>query len=239
MKKLFTTLMAILSLVPLIAQESDAESYQKHIISIQAGFAIPSNDFSNASQDDVNASAASGITAGLDYKHNISKYIGINILLRSYAFPVDEKTTIKDLQDNPSATYIIKSDPFALGFLGLGFTAQYGGTVQGYVSPFIGYGGMRSPEVIVTETIGVEINKTTTDFSSDLGVMYGADFGVRVKLAEVLLLGINGEYLAASEFKFSGDRSTQENNDPKETIPYEYKQDFSTFSVALKVGFIF
>ena len=239
MKKLFTTLMAILFLVPLIAQESDADSYQKHIISIQAGFAIPSDDLSDAKQDDVNASAASGITAGFDYQHNVSKYIGINVLLRAYAFPVDENTTLKDYEDNPSAVYTIESEPYALGFLGLGFTVQYGGLVQGYVSPFIGYGGMRSPEIVVGETVGVNYDKITRDFDSDLGVMYGADFGVRVKLAEVLLLGINGEYLTASAFEFDGDVSRQRNTDPKQATPYEYKQDFSTFSVALKIGFIF
>jgi len=239
MNKLLTSLMALFLAVPLVAQENEDKDFQKHIISIQAGLAIPSDDLSDAKQEDVNASAASGITAGLDYQHNVSKYIGINVLLRAYAFPIDESTTLKDIKDDPLAAYSVESDPYALGLLGLGFTVQYGGLVQGYTSPFIGYGGMRSPEIEIRETVGVNYDKITRDFSSDLGVMYGADFGVRVKLAKILLLGINGEYLSASEFEFEGDISTQQNNDPKQATPYEFKQDFSTFSVALKVGFIF
>jgi hypothetical protein len=58
-------------------------------------------------------------------------------------------------------------------------------------------------------------------------------------LSKVLLLGINAEYLAASDFEFDGDVSRQKNNDPKNARPYEYDQEFSTFSVALKVGFVF
>ena len=239
MKKIFTTLMTLFLLVPIIAQESDAEDFQKHIISIQAGLAIPSDDLSDAKQEDVNASAASGITAGFDYQRNVSKYIGINVLLRAYTFPIDENTTLKDFENNPSAAVTLETEPYVLGLLGFGFTVQYGGLVQGYISPFIGYGGMRSPEIVIGETIGVDYSKITRDYSSDLGVMYGADFGIRVKLAKVLLLGINGEYLSASEFEFEGDVSTQKNNDPKQATPYEFKQDFSSFSVALKIGFIF
>jgi len=231
--------MALFLLVPIIAQESNAEDFEKHIISIQAGVAIPSDDLSDAKQEDVNASAASGITAGFDYQRNVSKYIGINVLVRAYTFPIDENTTLKDFENDPSAAVSLETEPYALGLLGLGFTVQYGGLVQGYVSPFIGYGGMRSPEIVVGQTIGVDYSKITRDYSSDLGVMYGADFGIRVKVAKVLLLGINGEYLAASEFEFEGDVSTQVNNDPKQATPYEFKQDFSTFSVALKIGFIF
>lgn len=239
MNKLFTAIIALFLAVPLIAQDDDEKDFQKHIISIQAGLAIPSDDLSDAKQEDVNASAASGITAGFDYQRNVSKYIGINVLFRAYTFPIDENTTLKDFENNPSAVVTLETEPYALGFLGLGFTIQYGGLVQGYVSPFIGYGGMRSPEIVIGETVGVDYSKITRDYSSDLGVMYGADFGIRVKLAKVLLLGINGEYLSASEFEFEGDVSTQQNNDPKQATPYEFKQDFSTFSVALKVGFIF
>ena len=176
MKKPILTLIAIILFVSLKAQESDNKDFQKHIISFHVGLAIPSDDLKDAKQDDVNAAAASGITAGFDYQRNVSKYFGINILLRSYAFPIDEKTTLNDFQSNPSAVVTLETDPYALGMLGLGFTVQYGGLVQGYISPFLGYGGMRSPEIVVGETVGVNYDKITRDFDSDLGIMYGADF---------------------------------------------------------------
>lgn len=248
MKKLFTTAITLLSIVTVIAQETEKEIGPKHIISIQAGLALPPDNLSDISQDDASsataaASASSGITAGVDYQRNVSKYIGINVLLRAYSFPVDESTTLGEFKDefsnDPAAVYNIDSEPYVLGFLGLGFTAQYGQTVQGYVSPFIGYGGMRSPEIVVGQTVGVDYDKLTKDYSSDLSVMYGTDFGIRVRLSKVLLLGVNAEYLAASDFEFDGDVSVQKNNDPKNASPYEYKQEFSTFSVALKIGFTF
>ena len=244
MKKLIAISITFLSLGTLVAQEKDTKKEPKHIISIQAGLAIPSDDVSNVSQDDASsptaaASAASGITVGLDYQHNLSKYIGLNVLLRAYSFPIDENTTLNDVQDNPSALYTIDSEPYVLGFLGLGFTAQYGGTVQGYISPFIGLGGMRSPEIVVRETVGVNYETITRDFSSDLSLMYGADFGIRIKLLKYLLLGVNAEYLFASEFEFDTDISVQQNNDPKQASVEEYNQEFTTFSLALKVGFIF
>lgn len=241
MKKLFTIAMTVFSIVTLVAQEKELDS--KHIISIQAGVAFPSDELKDANQNDVNttnaASAASGITAGFDYQRNISKYFGINVLLRAYTFPVDENTTLEEFMDNPSASYTIDSEPYALGFLGLGFTVQSGGFIQAYLSPFIGYGGMRSPEIEVRETVGVNYEKMTRDYSSDLKVMYGGDFGVRVKLTKVLLLGINAEYLASQDFEFDGDVSVQQNNDPKQASPYEFNQSFSTFSLALKIGFAF
>lgn len=239
MKKLLTISIGILSLGSIIAQENENETDPKHIISIQGGLAIPTDDLSDANQEEINGYAASGITAGFDYQRNINPYFGINVLFRAYSFPVDENTTLEDYKDNPSATYTIDSEPYVVGFLGLGVTAQYGGTIQGYVSPFFGYGGMRSPEIVVRETVGNDYEKMTRDYSSDLRLMYGADFGIRVKLLKVLLLGINGEYLASSDFEFDGDVSTQQNNDPKQASGYEYDQAFSTFSVALKVGFIF
>jgi hypothetical protein len=247
MKKLFIIAITIFSVGTIVAQEADESFGPKHIISIQAGLAIPSDDLSEVKQNDINttsaASAASGITAGIDYQRNVSKYIGINVLIRAYSFPIDENTTLgefkEEFQNDPAAAYTIDSEPYVLGFLGLGFTAQYGSTVQGYVSLFIGYGGMRSPEIVVGQTVGVDYDKMTKDYSSDLSVMYGVDFGIRVKLSKVLLLGINAEYLAASDFEFDGDVSRQKNNDPKNARPYEYDQEFSTFSVALKVGFVF
>tara|TARA_R110002049_G_scaffold2511_4_gene18390 strand:- start:167 stop:844 length:678 start_codon:yes stop_codon:yes gene_type:complete len=223
----------------LIAQDSKKDDFEKNILSIQAGLAIPSDDLSNASKDDVSASAASGVTAGFDYQRNVSKYFGINVLARAYTFPVDENTTLSDFEDNPSAVYSLDAEPYVLGFAGLGFTAQYGGILQGYVSPFVGYGGIRNPEIVVGETIGVNYEKLTRDFSSDFGVMYGANFGVRVKLAKVLLLGVNAEYITASPFEFEGDISTQQNNNPQQMTSYKYKQDFTTFSLALKIGFVF
>lgn len=246
MKKLFILTLSIFTMGAIHAQEG--ESFQKHILSIQAGLAIPSDNLSEVSKSDLNsstaaASASSGITAGIDYQHNVSKYFGINVLLRAYSFPVDENTTLGEFKDDfsndPAAVYNIDSEPYVLGFLGLGFTAQYGQTVQGYVSPFVGYGGMRSPEIVVGQTVGVNYDKLTQDYSSDLSVMYGGDFGIRVKLSEVLFLGVNGEYLAASDFEFDGDKSRQENNDPKTATPYEYEQPFSTLSVSLKIGFTF
>lgn len=237
MKKLLTTTIALFSMVAIFAQGDNEQSESKNSLSINAGFAIPSDDVVNANKEDVNSYAASGITAGIDFQHNVSKYFGINVLLRGYSFPVDENTSLNDIKDNPSAVYTMDSEPYVLGFLGLGATAEYGNALKGYVTPFVGYGAMRSPEIVVREEVGVNFEKETREFASDLSLVYGANFGVKLNLTESFFLGVNGEYVKSSNFEFEGEVNTQQNNNSAQVSAYQYEQEFSTFSVSLRIGF--
>lgn len=237
MKKIFTTTLAILSMTAVFAQGSNEQSESKSSLSINAGFSIPSDDVVNAKSDDVNSYAASGITAGIDFQHNVSKYFGINVLLRAYSFPVDENTSLNDIRNDPTAVYTMDAEPYVLGFLGLGATAEYGNALKGYVTPFVGYGAMRSPEVTVREQIGVNFESETREFDSDLSLVYGANFGVKLNLTKSFFLGVNGEYVMSPSFKFDTKVNTQQNNDPAEVSYNQYEKEFSTFSVSLRIGF--
>tara|TARA_R110002072_G_scaffold83832_2_gene189955 strand:+ start:469 stop:1188 length:720 start_codon:yes stop_codon:yes gene_type:complete len=237
MKKILITALALLSMTAVFAQGNKEQSESKNSLSINAGFSIPTDDVVNANSDNINSYAASGITAGIDFQHNVSKYFGINVLVRAYSFPVDENTSLNDVRDNPVAVYTMDSEPYVLGFLGLGATAEYGNALKGYVTPFIGYGAMRSPEITVREEVGVNFENETREFDSDLSLVYGANFGIKFNLTKNFFLGVNGEYVMSPSFEFEKKVNTQQNNDPAQVSINRYEKEFSTFSVSLRIGF--
>lgn len=242
MNKFILALAALLKIGSVFGQESEATYNTKHTILILIGVASPGSEFSEKDFDEEESGfAQTGVALGLDYQYNFHTNLGATFMIRSLAYPYDVDALLGDAQDLfINTNYTIESEAYGVGFIGLGVIGEIGNdVVKACLNPFIGLSSLIYPEQIITTQKGTTRGESEIESTIAKNLIYGAGFGAKFRLSELIGFSLNFEYATAIDYELKTKINYSDNQGNRSSMESEYDQPFSTFNTTVKLSFNF